>query len=81
MVSGNDLDAAIGQPSAKASLVGLRNLSAADHIHAKPIEMNGLALNHANHHPAECLQVTRILPLNLALTQISRQRIIKTGSR
>jgi hypothetical protein len=81
MVSGHDINASIRQPSAKPSLVGLSDLSATNDIHAEPVEMNVLAFNHTNHHPAERLQVTDILPLNLALIQISRQRIIKTGSR
>lgn len=58
----------------------LRDLSATDDIHAKAAEMNVLALNHANHHLDQRLQVTDILPSDVALTQIVRQRIIRPGS-
>jgi hypothetical protein len=57
----------------------LGNLGTALHIYPKSIEMNILALNHANDHPTERLEMTDILPLNIALTQILSQRMIKDG--
>ena len=56
----NDINAAIRQPTPKPSLVRLGKLSATGDIHAKPIEMNVLALDHADDHPAERSQMTGI---------------------
>jgi hypothetical protein len=81
MVGGTDINPSTRQPTPKPSLVRLGKLSTTRNIHAKPIEMNVLTLDDADDHPAERSQMTDILPLHLALTQISRQRIIKTGSR
>jgi len=60
--------------------MGLGKLSTADDLHPESIEMHVLALNHANHHPAKCLQVTGISPHKLTLTQNTVQRIIESGS-
>lgn len=49
-------------------------------IHAKPVEMDGLAVDHPHHHPAKRLQMARILPLNGRLNHKLVKRIIKTGS-
>ena len=46
----------------------------------KPVEMNILTLNHADHHPAQSFEMSGITPLNLTLTQILIQRIIESGS-
>lgn len=40
------------------------------HIHSGPIEMNILALDHADHHPAEWLQVMGISPHDVTLTYL-----------
>ena len=79
-MSAHDINPLIGQPSAKPPMVRLGNLGTAFDIHAKPIEMNVLTLDYTDDHPTQRLQVPGILPLNLTLTQIARQRIIKTGS-
>lgn len=79
-MSANDVNPSIRQPSAKPSLVRLGNLGTAFDIHTEPIKMHVLTLDYADDHPTQGLQVTDILPLNLTLTQIARQRIIKTGS-
>jgi hypothetical protein len=80
MMSSHDINPSIQQPSAKPSLVRLSDLGTAFDIHAKPIEMHVLTLEHTDDYPTQGLEITDILPLNLTLTQIARQRIIKTGS-
>jgi hypothetical protein len=69
MMGSNDINPAIRQPSAKPSLVRLCNLGAAFDIHAEPIEMHVLTLDHSDNHPTQGLQMTDILPLNLTLTR------------
>jgi hypothetical protein len=76
-----NINPSIRQPSAKPTLMGLSNLSATDDIHTKPIEVNVLALEDTNHHPAQGLEMSDIVPEVLALTQIFMQRMIETGSR
>jgi len=55
-------------------------LGATFDLHAKPIEVDVLTLDHADYHPAQGLQMTRITPLIVTLTQIIIQRIIESGS-
>lgn len=76
----DDINSSIRQPLSKSSLMGLGQLSTADDVYPKPIEMYILALNDADHHPAERLEVTRILPHDVTLTQKIIQRIIESGS-
>lgn len=77
VMSGNGINL-IGQPSTKPSLARQCDLIAAFHVQAESVEMHILPLYHSNHRPAECLKVAYI---SLTLTQITRQHIIKTGSR
>jgi hypothetical protein len=55
MVCRHDGDAAIGEPSSKSPLVRLSTGGTTENVDAKSIEVDALALNDANHHPAECL--------------------------
>ena len=80
VMSANDINPAIGQPAAKPLLVRLGKLGTAFDVYAKPVKIHVLTFDHTDDHPTQGLQLTGILPLNLTLTQIARQRIIKTGS-
>jgi hypothetical protein len=77
MMSIDNINPAIRQPSPKSSLMGLGKLSTTDDIHTKAVKMNVVALNHANHHPAKRFEVTSILPHDVTLTQKIIQRIIE----
>jgi len=70
----------VRQPPTKPSLMGLSVLCPALDINSKSIEMDILALDHANHHPAQGLEVASVAPLDLTLTEIIIQRIIEAGS-
>jgi hypothetical protein len=51
MMSRNAIAALIRQPSAKPSLVRLSDLGTTFDIHAKPMEMTALTLEHRDDHP------------------------------
>ncbi|WP_158506198.1 hypothetical protein [Synechocystis sp. PCC 7509] len=52
-MSGRNIDATIREAAPKSSLVRLSVLGATINIDSKAVEMNVLAFNHADHHPAE----------------------------
>jgi len=56
------INSAIGQPPRKATLVGLGELSTTNDIHPKSFEVDVLALDDANDHPAQRFQVTHVFP-------------------
>jgi phosphoglycerate dehydrogenase-like enzyme len=52
-VSCRDINTTVGEASPKSALVGLGVLGTTVNVDPKAIEMDVLALNHADHHPAE----------------------------
>jgi hypothetical protein len=50
-------------------------------MYSKSVEMDMLALEDADDHPAQCLEMPHITPESWALTQIIVQRMIEAGGR